>query len=238
VIPVRPAGAAWSTVNDILKYVQMELAEGKLPDGKQYISKDALFARRTKSVAIGKHGSYGMGLFVSTENDVTIVHHGGDVFGFHSDMMWLPELGIGAVVLTNGDMGNVIRDQFARRLYEVLFDGKPEAAAAVAQTRKRLDQDIELAKKQLTIPADPAEVAKLAPVYENAALGKLAVTKKGGKPVFDFGEFQTEFASKKNPDGSISFVTISPSMGGLELVVTNKTLVLHSPQHDYVFTAK
>src|SRR5580692_4492313 len=32
IIPARPAGGAWSSVNDMLKYVSMELAEGKLPD--------------------------------------------------------------------------------------------------------------------------------------------------------------------------------------------------------------
>src|ERR1041384_2544494 len=31
IIPVRPAGAGWSSVNDMLKYVAMELAEGSLP---------------------------------------------------------------------------------------------------------------------------------------------------------------------------------------------------------------
>ena len=48
----------------MLKYVQMELAEGKLPNGKQYVSKDALLARRAPQVAIGKdatlrHGAHG-----------------------------------------------------------------------------------------------------------------------------------------------------------------------------------
>ena len=33
VIPVRPAGGAWSSVRDMLKYVQMELDEGALPGG-------------------------------------------------------------------------------------------------------------------------------------------------------------------------------------------------------------
>src|SRR5438876_822082 len=46
VTPVRPAGGAWSSVHDILKYVSMELAEGKLPDGKIYISKEPLLERR------------------------------------------------------------------------------------------------------------------------------------------------------------------------------------------------
>ena len=39
---MRPAGAAWSNVRDLLKYVQMELAEGALPDGRRYVGKDIL----------------------------------------------------------------------------------------------------------------------------------------------------------------------------------------------------
>src|SRR5262249_2064413 len=46
IMPVRPAGAAWSNVNDMLRYVQMELNKGVLPDGKRYISESALLARR------------------------------------------------------------------------------------------------------------------------------------------------------------------------------------------------
>ena len=38
----RPAGAAWSAVSDMLRYVQMELADGVLPDGQRYVSKAAL----------------------------------------------------------------------------------------------------------------------------------------------------------------------------------------------------
>src|SRR5262249_47487319 len=67
IISARPAGAAWSNVDDLLRYLAMELAEGKLPSGKQYISKDALFARRAPGVAIGADASYGMGLFIQTK---------------------------------------------------------------------------------------------------------------------------------------------------------------------------
>ena len=66
IIPLRPAGAAWSNVRDMLRYVSMELAEGKLPDGKQYIPKEPLLERRVPQVAIGKDETYGMGLMVDT----------------------------------------------------------------------------------------------------------------------------------------------------------------------------
>ena len=45
VTTVAPAGGAWSTVRDLARYVQLELAEGKLPDGKQLVSKAALLER-------------------------------------------------------------------------------------------------------------------------------------------------------------------------------------------------
>ena len=138
-IPVRPAGGAWGSVNDVLKYVQMELAEGKLPDGKQYISKEALLARRAPQVALNKDASYGMGLMVDKTWGVTVVHHGGDIIGFHSDMMWLPEHGVGAVVLTNGDPGWLIRSVFRRKLLEVLFEGRAEADAQIASAANAED---------------------------------------------------------------------------------------------------
>src|SRR5262249_47242938 len=167
IISARPAGAAWSSVDDLLKYLAMELAEGKLPSGKQYISKDALFARRTPGVAIGADGSYGMGLFIQTKYDVTVYHHGGDLIGFHSDMMWIPEANVGAVVLTNGDLGPIIRNQFLRKLLEVLYDGKPEADENVVQSAKTFFTQHAAVRKLLTVPADPAAAAKLAKGYHN-----------------------------------------------------------------------
>ena len=37
ILPVRPAGGAWSSVTDVMKYVQMELAKGLLPGGTRYV---------------------------------------------------------------------------------------------------------------------------------------------------------------------------------------------------------
>jgi CubicO group peptidase (beta-lactamase class C family) len=240
VIPDRPAGAAWSTVNDMLRYVQMELAEGKLPTGKRYVSREALLARRVPQVAISSDATYGMGLVVDKRHGVAVVHHGGDLIGYHSDMMWLPEHGIGAVVLTNGDLGSTIRTVFQRKLLEVLFDGKPEAEASIAAARQSFDEGVAVAKKQLVRPAAPSEVNKLAARYRNPALGELTVIAQGPQTWFDFGEWRTEVATRRNPDGTTSFVAISPSVSGLELVVgaagDQRTLTLRDAQHEYPFT--
>jgi CubicO group peptidase (beta-lactamase class C family) len=239
VIHVRPAGAAWSSVHDMLKYVAMELAEGTLPDGTRYIDQETLLARRAPQVPLGKDGTYGMGLMVDTKYGTPVVHHGGDMVGFHSDMMWLPEHGVGAVVLTNGDPGWTLRDVFQRKLLEVLFDGRDEADADVASRAESYYARRAADRELLTVPADPTEAAKLAPRYENEALGGIDVIREGGRTRFDFGEFQSEVASRVNPDGSVSFLTIDPGEDGFEFVVGDdaaQTLTIRDAQHEYVFT--
>jgi CubicO group peptidase (beta-lactamase class C family) len=242
IIPVRPAGGAWSNVRDVLKYVQMELAEGKLPSGKQYISKDSLLARRAPQVATGKDVTYGMGLSVNTKYGIPVVHHGGDMIGYHSDMMWLPEHNVGAVILTNGDPGWTIRSLFRRKLLEVLFDGKPEADADVAAAAKNWYEELATERKLLVVPAAEEDAAKLAAKYANEALGEVAVTRAGGATTFDFGEWKSEVATKKNPDGTVSFVTVVPGMSGVELVAGTangkRSLTLRDAQHEYVFVEK
>jgi len=238
VIPVRPAGAAWSSVREVMKYVAMELAEGKLPDGTTYISKEPLLERRKPQVWMDKDNSYGMGLMVDTTYGVPIVHHGGDMIGYHSDMIWLPEQNVGAVVLTNGDPGWLIRTRFRRKLLEVLFDGRPEADAQLEADAKSFFAALAADRKLLTISADKNESAKLAKRYTNAALGEIAVSQSGAATIFDFGEWKSEVASKKNPDGSISFVTIEPGVSGSEFVVgsgAKRTLTIRDAQHEYVF---
>jgi hypothetical protein len=80
-------------------------------------------------VAMSKDESYDMGLMVDTTYGVPVVHHGGDMIGHHSDIVWLPEQNVGAIILTNGDAGWLLRNRFRRKLLEVLFDGRLEADA-------------------------------------------------------------------------------------------------------------
>src|SRR6516165_10176249 len=238
VIPLRPAGAAWSSVRDMMKYISMELAEGKLPDSKTYIAKEPLLERRKPQVYIGKDVSYGMGLEVDTTYGVPVVHHGGDMVGYHSDMIWLPQQNVGAVILTNSDPGWLIRDAFGRKLLEVLFDGRPEADALLKSDAESFFAARAADRKLLAVPAAPSESAKLAKHYENAALGNIDVSSSGSSTIFDFGEWKSEVGSRKNPDGTISFITTAPGVDGSEFVVGSgpkRTLIIRDAQHEYLF---
>jgi hypothetical protein len=141
------------------------------------------------------------------------------------------------VVLTNGDPGWVLRDVFQRKLLEVLFDGRDEADADVAAAAKSYYAQVAANRKLLTAPADAAEASKLAARFHNDVLGEIDVRRDGGRTVFDFGEFRSEVASRKNPDGSISFITITPGILGFEFVVSEggKRLTTRAAQQEYVF---
>jgi hypothetical protein len=91
------------------------------------------------------------------------------------------------------------------------------------------------------VPADATESEKLAKHYSNASLGDLDVSMSSGKTYFDFGEWKSEVATKKNPDGTISFVTTVPGMSGFDFVVgtgAKKTLTTRDAQHEYIFEEK
>src|SRR5262249_2182794 len=152
-------------------------------------------ARREKQVAIGEHDIYGMGLETDTTWDVPVVHHGGAITGYMSDMMFLPDHGVGAVLLTNGDNGRMLERPLMRGLLGILFDGKPEAAedmhAAITQQKARLKAE----RARLSIPADAALTQKLAARYRSPALGLLTVTRKDGAVAFDLGEWWSRIAT-------------------------------------------
>ena len=235
----RPAGAVWGTVNDLLKYVQMEIDRGLLPDGSRYIGEAALLERREPQIATGVDRNYAMALAVDNSDGVTVIDHGGDLGGFHSNMMWWPEHKVGAVILTNADEGVYLRGPLKRRLMELMFDGKPQAVAAAAATAKANREAFTALVKLIQWPADGAALEGLAPLYRNDALGELTVTRKDGMAVIDVGTFSSAVATQQQPDGSLAYITIDPQIMGFPLVRAGKDgerkLVVRDGQHEYVF---
>lgn len=239
ILASRPAGAAWSTVNDLLKYVQMEIDRGLLPDGSRYIGEAALLQRREPQVAVGVGKDYAMALMVDKSDGVTVVDHGGDLGGFHSNMMWWPEQKVGAVILTNADEGVMLRGPFKRRLMELMFDGEPQAVASAAANAKAEREAFAAQRKLLQWPPDPAAISGLAARYRNPALGELVVSSHDGGTWFDVGSFKSRVATMPQPDGSLAFVTTDSVASGFPFVRADKDglrhLVVRDGQHEYVF---
>jgi hypothetical protein len=180
-----------------------------------------------------------MGLMIDTRYGIPVVHHGGDLIGFHSDMFWLPDHGVGGVILTNADGGWALRGPYVRKVLEELFDGKPEAAEDVESAAQRRKADIAKARERLVVPPDAVAVGSLAKRYWSDALGMIDVRQKGGMLIFDFGEWKSAVASRQNDDGTTSMITTDPGVGGFEFVLEHRdgkrALVSRDMQHQYVF---
>jgi len=83
-------------------------------------------------------------------------------------------------------------------------------------------------------------VAGLAKRYSSKELGDLTVLQQQGVTTFDFGEWKSTVASRKNDDGTTSFMTIDPTNDGFEFVVGERAgkrvLIIRDGQHEYIFT--
>lgn len=239
IVPVRPAGGMWTSASELAKYIEMELALGQLPDGTRLVSKENLLERRKGQVQAGEDTTYGMGLIVNTTYGIPVVSHGGSMFGYKSDMIFLPDHGVGAVILTNADSGGYLTGLVRRRLLEVLFDGGPEAVEQAEVLNKQRLANRAKWRERLVVPADAAEAGKLATHYASPALGELRVRRQDGATVFDLAKWSSAVATRRNDDGTLSFITIDPSVDGFNFVVGERegkrALIIRDAQHEYAF---
>jgi CubicO group peptidase (beta-lactamase class C family) len=241
ITPYRPAGGAWSSAHDVARYAELELSKGVTPEGKRLVSEANLLERRKPGVPVGENAKYGMGLFNETVSGVNVITHGGTLQGYHSDWWVLPDSGIGAVLLTNADSGPLMFGPFLRRLLEVAYDGKSEAAQEVANAAAQTQAGMKARRARLTIPGDPAALASLAPTYRDRELGNvITIEDRNGAKWVTAGSIEGPAATRKNPDGTTSLVTIAPGSIGLDAVIGEanglKTLTIRDSQHQYVYT--
>lgn len=235
---VRPAGAAWSTVGDLARYAMLELNEGTL-GGKRLVSKESLLYRRAPQVKINDEASYGLGLFIGKSHGVPVVHHGGNTLGFTADWFFLPEHGVGAVVLSNAGGANAFREAVRRRFFELAFDGKPEAqeqlTATMANSKKLMDEMRALIKS----PTDTGWMNRLVGRYVNDDLGALELRRDGAGYVLDAGEWSCAVTQETDRDKTDKLLVTGAPYAGFELVPRQENgksaLVLQAGQLRYVF---
>ena len=191
------------------------------------------------NVPVGEDATYGMGLEVDRAFGVEVVHHGGSLAGYKSDIMLIPSAGIGAVILTNAENGQMLLRPFMRRLLELIYDGKPEAAGDVAAAAARTKAELASEAARVSVTPQPAAVAALARTYANPDLGNIAVVPTPGGVDFALTNFTTPMGTRKNDDGTLSFVMLDPTFLFTPLVVggtaDKPTLIVRDGQHEFVF---
>jgi CubicO group peptidase (beta-lactamase class C family) len=238
IAPYRPAGGAWSSAHDMALYVLDELTKGVATNGKRIVSEQNLLARRVHNAPIGENAWYGMGLMESRAKGIPVVTHGGDLFGYHSNWFAFPETQSGLVILTNSDAGPGLIGLVQRKLLEIMFDAKPEAAENLATALVNGAASRAKSKSEI-VALTPALTDSIVGLYTNAALGPMTIAREDGKVTMRTTSITSELASRKNPDGSMSIVTMTPGFMGQDALVTTRdgkpAIVLDDGQHEYVW---
>ena len=203
-LPVRPAGALWSSAREMARYLQTELAGGVAPGGTRVVSAENLAATWAPGVAVpnlyggppamaAAMSRYGLGWMSGDYRGLRVVSHAGGTAGFTAEVAFLPEVDLGIVILSNSlSLAPIpLAFQYAVqvRLFELLFD-QPAAfdaaltaaaeASAAARPRPALGR------------VDPAAVAPYLGRYSQPELGEVTISLRGDRLVLDAGEISSE----------------------------------------------
>ncbi len=135
----------------------------------------------------------------------------------------------------------LLRGPLQRKLLDAVFDVKPEADVRLQVSIANRKAEAAKMRELLTLPVPVEAVKPLAPLYASPELGHIKVSKKGRQVRFTFDHWNSEVALRKNEDGTQSYITIDPGIGGIEFVRDDKaskpTLILRDAQHEYRFVA-
>jgi CubicO group peptidase (beta-lactamase class C family) len=236
---MAPAGGVWSTAADIAKYLLLELGKGQIPGGERIISEEALLVRRNKGIKISEDSAYGLGLMISDNSGVLVVHHAGNTLGFTSDMYFLPEKDLGVVVLTNLYAANSFLSAIGQKIFELVLGAEPKAEKTVAAAVKMGEDGVALLQKKTT--ADPRSMAwvdELGGKYFCGELGPGEIMKREEGFWIQFKEWGSTLGSEIQPSGDRLLRLLSPPWrGALKMLVgaESKELLLDGGQSKYVF---
>ncbi len=224
-----PAGGASASLNDMLRFLRLQLGNGTL-DGKQIVDADALAAPREPQVIPGpprspanRAGFYGFGWNVNYDDQGRVHngHSGGFYLGTATNIIFMPGEDVGVVTLTNGRpigvaeaIGATFFDvaqngeqtvdwiDFFNHIYEQMAAGEAPA--------------VDYAK----MPANPAparDLAAYAGSYGNSYYGPLVVAASGDSLSMTMGPqaAPTTFALTHFDGDTFSFQTIGENANGL-----------------------
>jgi CubicO group peptidase (beta-lactamase class C family) len=233
---VAPAGSVWSNVLDMAQYLKCEMQNGCNDRSEQIVSSENLLARRRPAIKIDAKSSYGMGLFLKVEQGLVQITHGGNTRGFTAEMFFLPEHGIGIVMLSNLRMVNHFLAAIGQKLLEVLFGAESKAEAMVTSGKRALDEGTELMHRRIkTDAASTAWIRDYTGHYVSELLGPAWISQIGEDFQIEFEAGSSRLGVEDSGTSRHLVLTTPPWAYQLQLTGDPNTLLLDGGQTRYEF---
>jgi len=221
---IAPAGSINAGARDMANWVEMQLNEG-VANGRRMISAKNMAEMHMPQIVVPDEGefrlffprgmdlSYGLGWFIEDYHGHRIVLHPGDIDGFASLVVLIPEVHTGFVILSNLDH-NPVRAGLGYHLIDQFLGLPPhdwvghfaKVAAGFSVAEEERTEKWEASQRAHTHPS--RGLAAYAGTYRNRAYGDAVVTVEGGQLTFQFHAFQS-------PLTHFQYDTFVADLGGL-----------------------
>lgn len=197
---VKPGGGIHSTIQDMTKYVGLQLSDGTFLN-KKFIQPEIFqelhtlqmpFSAKANEHEKFQHLGYALGWFVSKYREHHLISHGGVVDGYVSEVAFVPQHKIGIVVLTNSSTDgqyavSCIRNQILDRLLgmeqlnwpEKIQEGRNKGKAALQKALQGYESYVH--DSNLSILQDYVGF------YEHPSYGTVKVKIENNHLVFVYG---------------------------------------------------
>lgn len=219
-----PAGGVSSSVNDLAKWLRLQLAGGKF-DGHQIVAEEPLAATHLPQIMVnpstlsGIPQFYGLGWNVNYTDDgrLQLSHSGAFALGAGTNVNMLPSDQLGIIALTNGAPVGVAEGLTATFLDTALY-GEP-TRDWLAIYKNAFEQmmaagiDTDYAKPPAS-PLPAADHAAYLGTYQNDYFGEIAIALHDGGLAIVQGPRDMTFAMTHYDRDSFSYVTEGESAVG------------------------
>jgi hypothetical protein len=173
------------------RYLITELDRGIAPDGTRVVSEENLAETWVPQVPVSAESSYGLGWFVDQYKGQPMMQHGGNTLGYSSALAFLPEIGVGISIISNGRVTEAFNEAVRYRLLELIF-AQPMEFDAQADFMNDSIRKMMVAGAEDTQSVDEAAVAPFLGTYRNPELGELVLEWEEDALYADVGEFRME----------------------------------------------
>jgi len=222
-----PAGGASTTLNDLARWLRLQLNDGKF-EGRQVVASAALAETRTPQIVTGfdpKRGrldSYGLGWIVNVDRGgrTFYKHSGAFSLGMRSEVALLPSESLAIAVLSNAAPTGV-PEGLTESFFDLLLDGKLQRDW-VEFANRMFDEEI---KRELGAetdfrrppphPAPPLKLSGYAGKYANDFFGDIEFVVRDWKLVMRQGPTPLEFELRHWDRDVFNYQPIGESAGGL-----------------------
>ncbi|MBC7447612.1 MAG: serine hydrolase [Hymenobacteraceae bacterium] len=195
---LAPAASIVSCVEDMSKWLRFQLDSGRTADGKSLVPWAVLQRTRDANTLVSSRRNprrpmhfqaYGLGIYTADYNGRQIYWHTGGADGFVSGTCFVPEVGLGIVILTNQDnqgFFEALRYQLLDAYLGVPYVNRsqqalaPTRAAEATEARQRAALSEAVAKARDPKPL-PRSLSAYAGTYQHPLMGAITLVAEANK---------------------------------------------------------